>query len=432
MARKLGLWMSTALVVGNMIGSGVFLLPASLGAYGGVSLVGWLLTSVGAMALALTFARLSRLLPRAGGPYAYTRAGFGNFAGFAVAWGYWVSVCAGNAAIAVAFVGYLAFFWHPLATSAPLGAGAALTAIWSLTWVNSRGVRKAGSVQLITTILKLLPLIALGTMGLLLLNWDHFTPFNPSGQPLVVAVSATATLTLWAFLGVESATIPAGDVERPEWTIPRATVFGTGLAAVVYVLSTVGVMGILPPDRLVSSTAPFADAASAVWGSWAAGAVGAGAALSCFGALNGWILLQGQLPMAVAMDGLFPAVFGRISRRGTPVAGLTVSSLLVTLIVLTNYTKGLVDTFTFVILLATVTVLVPYVFSSLYLVMLSLRASPTANATAAVAGLALLYSVWAIAGSGRDAVFWGFLLLLAGVPVFAWIRRDRNRTGAPT
>jgi APA family basic amino acid/polyamine antiporter len=200
----------------------------------------------------------------------------------------------------------------------------------------------------------------------------------------------------------------------------------------VYVLSTVGVMGILPPDRLVSSTAPFADAASAVWGPWAAGAIGAGAALSCFGALNGWILLQGQLPMAVAMDGLFPAVFGRISRRGTPVAGLALSSLLVTLIVLTNYTKGLVDTFTFVILLATVTVLVPYVFSSLYLVMLSLRASPTAKATLAVAGLALLYSVWAIAGSGRDAVFWGFLLLLAGVPVFAWIRRDRNRTGAPT
>ena len=420
--------MATALVVGNMIGSGVFLLPASLGAFGGVSVLGWLFTSVGAMVLALTFARLSRLMPKAGGPYAYTRAGFGDFAAFLVAWGYWISVCAGNAAIAVALVGYLAFFWRPLAENPAMAAAAAVGSIWILTWVNARGVRQAGGVQLVTTILKLVPLIAIGTVGLLYLDFDNFTPFNTSGQSTISAITATAALTLWAFLGVESATIPAGDVEQPERTIPRATVIGTVVAAFVYISGTVAVMGILPPSVLTDSTAPFADAASSVWGPWAAGAIAAGAAFSCFGALNGWIMLQGQLPLAVAMDGLFPAVFGRVSKQGTPVAGLVLSSALVTLIVFTNYTKGLVGAFTFIILLATVTVLVPYVFSSMALVLASLRSSSTGGAKRITApvilgSLAFLYSLWAVAGSGRDAVFWGFILLLAGLPAYVWIVR---------
>jgi APA family basic amino acid/polyamine antiporter len=430
--KKLGLWMATALVVGNMIGSGVFLLPASLGAYGAISLVGWLFTSAGAVLLAVAFARLARMMPRAGGPYAYTRAGFGEFAGFLVAWGYWISICAGNAAIAVGMVGYLGFFWRPFATSLALGAATALGAIWLLTWVNARGVREAGSVQLVTTALKLLPLVAVGIIGLAFVHWDNFTPFNSSGHSTLSAVSATAALTLWAFLGLESATIPAGEVERPERTIPRATLLGTVLAAAVYILGTVAVMGVIPPATLATSTAPFADAASAMWGSWAAHVVAAGAAISCFGALNGWILLQGQLPLAAAVDGVLPPVFGRLSARGMPVASLVISSVLVTAIVGMNFTKGLVAEFTFIILLATLTTLVPYVFSTGALVLRHVKErrqlSGTQLASAlAVALLAFLYSVWAIVGSGADTVFWGCVLLLAGVPVYTWVRRARAR-----
>ncbi len=424
--------MATALVVGNMIGSGVFLLPASLGPYGGISLIGWLFTSTGAVLLAIAFARLARMIPRAGGPYAYTRAGFGEFAGFLVAWGYWISTCVGNAAIAVGMVGYLGFFWRPLATSPALGAAAALAAIWLLTWVNARGVREAGGVQLVTTVLKLLPLVAVGTIGLAFIHWDNFTPFNPSGRSTLSAVSATAALTLWAFLGLESATIPAGEVERPERTIPRATLLGTVLAAAVYILGTVAVMGVIPSATLATSTAPFADAASSMWGPWAAHAVAAGAAISCFGALNGWILLQGQLPLAAAVDGVLPPVLGRRSARGTPVASLVISSVLVTLIVGMNFTKGLVAEFTFIILLATLTTLVPYAFSTAALALMHFRErkrlsrAQLANALA-VALLALLYSVWAIVGSGGDTVFWGCVLLLAGVPVYAGVRRGRSR-----
>jgi APA family basic amino acid/polyamine antiporter len=421
------MWTATALVVGNMIGSGVFLLPASLGRFGAVSLVGWLFTVAGATVLALTFARLSRMVPRPGGIYAYARIGLGDLPGFLVAWGYWISICAGNAAIVTALVSYGGFFWTPLATEPLLGAATAVAVIWFLTWINARGVREAGVMQLVTTLLKLAPLVVIATAGLLYLDPTNFTPFNTSELSTSGAVAATATLTLWAFLGLESATVPAGHVDRPARTIPRATMLGTGLAAVVYVLGTVAVMGVIPPDRLASSTAPFADAASHMWGAWTARVVAAGAVISCFGALNGWILLQGQLPMAAAMDGLMPRLFARRSPRGTPVPALVVSSILVTAIVATNYTKGLVSAFTFVILLATLSTLLPYAFSSLSLIRLMLRQrhrNPRELGTGlATAALALLYSGWAIVGAGRDAVFWGLLLLIAGMPVYVVVTR---------
>ena len=429
--RKLGLWMTTALVVGNMVGSGVFLLPASLGAYGPISLVGWLFTSGGAVLLALTFARLARKIPRAGGPYAYIRVTFGEFPAFLVAWGYWLSICAGNAALAVAMASYLGFFWPSLTTSPAMGAAVAIAGIWLLTWVNARGVRVAGGVQLATTIVKLVPLVAIGTLGLAFLQWDHFTPFNTSGRPTFSAVTATAALTLWAFTGLESATVPAENVERPERTIPRATLLGTVLSAVVYILGTVATMGVLSPATLAHSAAPFADAASVMWGPWAASAVAAGAVVSCFGALNGWTLLAGQLPLAAAADGVLPRIFARVSARGTPVTGLVISSVLVTLVVATNYTEGLVNGFTFIILLSTLTTLLPYAFSSLALAVDYVRGRGPSRgrsiaAPIAVALLAFLYSAWAIVGTGVETILWGCVLLIAGVPIYVGLARRRR------
>jgi APA family basic amino acid/polyamine antiporter len=420
-----------------MVGSGVFLLPAALGAYGGVSLLGWLLTSLGAAVCALTFARLAHRMPRAGGPYAYTRAAFGEFPAFLVAWGYWLSICAGNAAIAVAMVGYLGFFAPALAASPVLAALTALAAIWLLTAVNARSVRDAGGLQLVTTILKLLPLLAVGTLGLAFAHWENFAPFNVSGRSTLGAVSATAALTLWAFLGLESATIPANEIERPERTIPRATLLGTAAAAVVYILGTVGVMGVMPPAALAHSTAPFADAAGLMWGPWAAYVVAAGTVIACFGALNGWILLQGQLPLAAAVDGLLPGVFRRVSRRGTPVAGLLISSALVTVFVGANYTRGLVAEFTFVILVSTLATLVPYLFSSLALVRWE-AVSRQPSAVNAAAGrwragvvlvplLAFGYSLWAVVGTGGETILWGLALFAAGVPAYVWLRRRSPR-----
>lgn len=435
--RKMGIWMALALVMGNMIGSGVFLLPASLGPYGGLSVVGWLFSSAGALLLALVFARLSRLVPRAGGPYAYSRAGFGDFAGFLVAWGYWVSIWAANAAIAVAFVSYLSFFVPAVQESPRLAAAIAVGAIWSLTWVNAMGVRQAGSVQVATTVLKIAPLLLVGTLGLLYLEPENFRPFNPSGHSTLSAVGATAALTLWAFLGFESATVPAEEVRDPGRTIPRATVLGTLLTALVYIAGTVAVMGIIPPGRLATSNAPFADAARAVWGDWTGALVAGGAMISCFGALNGWILLQGRIPFAAARDGVFPAIFARLSHRGTPVMGLVFSSGLVTVLLAMNYTAGLVEQFTFIILLATLTALFPYALCTMAELMIFVRERDRFRGerlagAAIIAILAFLFALWAIAGAGRDVVYWGFLLLLFGVPMYVWVvwRRARGLPGA--
>ena len=425
----LGLLACTSLVVGNMIGSGIFLLPSSLAPYGGISILGWAFTTLGAVCLALVFARLASLVPKAGGPYIYTRAGFGDFAGFWVAWGYWVSTWAGNAAIAVAMVSYLRIFVPVLERSTFLACAAAAAAVWILTWVNCRGIRAAGWVQVATTVLKLIPLLSIALVGIFWMEVGHFIPFNRTGGSGFSAVSAAAALTLWSFLGLEAATIPADGVENPGRTIPRATVAGTLLVAVVYILGTVAVMGAIPPETLARSGAPFADAARAMWGDWAYYFVGFGAVVSTFGALNGWILVQGHLPMAAARDRLFPLRFGRLSKAGVPAFGLVVSSLLITTLLAFNYSgsRGLAGIFNFVILISTLAVLVPYAFCAMAELMIYIQDRPRFRGerlagSATIAVIAFAYALWAIYGSGAETVLYGFLLLLGGIPVYVWLR----------
>jgi APA family basic amino acid/polyamine antiporter len=419
--------MAVALVMGNMIGSGIFLLPASLAPYGGLSLVGWLASTAGALLFALVFARLSRFDPAAGGPYAYTRRAFGDLAGFLVGWGYWIAIWTGLGALAVALVGYLTPFFPSLGERPGRAALAALGLIWTLVAVNVAGVRTGGWVQVITTAMKLVPLAAVGLLGFLQFDADHFAIARTDVRSLVTGVPAVAALTLWAFLGLESATVPAGSIENPDRTIPRATLLGTALVALIYITSTMAVMSLLEPSELGQSAAPFADAARRVGGEWAARAVAAGAAISCFGALNGWTLLVGQLPLAVARDGLFPGVFARTSSRDTPAAGLVIAGVLTTGLVCLNYTRGLVDLFTFFILLATLNTLIPFAFSSLAVFMLrdSGRGMDLPAGASVTAALAFAYSLWAMGGAGQETVYWGFLLLILGLPVYVFMIRPR-------
>ena len=262
--KALGFWSATSMVAGNMIGSGMFLLPAALATFGGISIIGWIFSAVGSIFLALVFAGLARQIRGSGGPYLYTQAGFGDAPGFLVAWGYWISIIATNAAIAIALVSYLSAFWPTIASQNLLSTVVTLVFVWSLVIVNVRGVRLAGRVQLGTTILKILPLIAVGAFGLFSLDPSNFQPFNLSNQSNFSALTATASLTMWAFLGMESANIPAAEVENATSTVPRAAVAGTCIAALVYIPSTVAVMGLISPDQLVLSNAPFAEAAASL------------------------------------------------------------------------------------------------------------------------------------------------------------------------
>ncbi|KAF1052653.1 MAG: Arginine/agmatine antiporter [Stenotrophomonas maltophilia] len=430
---SMGFWSCTALVIGNMIGSGVFLLPSSLAAFGGLSLYGWLVSTTGAVLLAFTFARLARFNPGAGGPYAYTRAGFGSFAGYLCAWTYWKAAWIGNAAIAVTLVGYLRVFIPALADPV-LMVGTAIAAIWLCTLINLRGIAAFAVVQNCLTVLKLVPLLLVGVLG-----WMHFNPAYLAIPPreslpnmgYAQAIATTAALTLWSFIGLESATVPADDVRDPKRTIPRATLFGTLAAAAVYILSITAVQGLLPPETLARSTSPFADAAHVLLGDWGYYLVAGGAVIACLGALNGWVLLQGQIPVAPARDGLFPESLGKLNRHGAPANGLWASGLLVTVLVMVDGRGDLVDVFNVIILLGTMTGVVPYAFCTAALLQLlavqTEKFSPRSRPQLlAVGSLGFIYSMWALYGTGEQAIFWGFLVLMAGIPLYTW-RQWRNR-----
>ncbi|MFN7261605.1 MAG: amino acid permease [Cyclobacteriaceae bacterium] len=422
--KKIGIWTSTSLVMGNMIASALFMLPATLSTYGSISLIGWVVSGLGAICLALVFSWLSQLMPVAnGGPYAYTREGLGDFAAFLVAWGYWLSIWSTNAAIAVAFLSYLTVFFPALGINSMFAVGVGLSAIWFLTWINTRGIRDAGAVQVITTILKIAPLLLVTIGGLFYIHTENYFPFNSSGTSDINAITTTATLTLFAFLGLECATIPSGQVENPEKTVPRATLYGTLAVTLLYILGTVVIMGVLSPTTLQTSKAPFADAAASMWGEWARYLVAGGAVMSTFGALNGWILMQGQIPAAAAVDKLFPSVLKTENKFGSPYISIIAGSVFVSFLLLMNFSRSLADTYQFIILLSTMTVLVPYLFSAVSFAILAVRTKQLKWNSATKLTIALLafgYSMWAVGGSGQETVYWGFLLLMAGVPLYGW------------
>lgn len=431
--RALGLTACTALVVGNMIGSGIFLLPASLATIGPIALGGWLLTSAGALILAMVFGRLARVVHKTGGPYAYTQEGYGEFAGFLIAWGYWIALWTGNAGVAVALAGYVGFLFPVVAESPSYSLAVALGSIWLLTLVNIRGVKEAGAVQVITTVLKLLPLLLIGTLGLFWIDTANYSPLNVSGQSDIAAISAAAALTLWAYLGLESATVPAGEVTEPEKTIPRATILGVLIAALVYISVTTVAIGVLPSATLAASTAPLADVAAHMWGSGWGVLIAIGAVIATFGTLNGFTLLTGQVPYGAALDRVFPAKLGQLSRFGTPANALVFSNLLASILVIMNFSQGLVGAFNSIILLAVMSSLLPYALCSFAELMIRLKGKEGLKGAALLkisllGSLGFIYSGWALYGSGAETVFLGTLLIVAAIPLHVWMKWKNAKT----
>jgi len=425
----LGFWMCVALVVGNTIGSGVFLLPASLAPYGLNSTIAWAFTAAGAIALAIVFARLSRAYPKAGGPYAYVNVAFGPLIAFIVAWGYWISICVGNVTIVTGVVSYLSPLQPWIHDQPGASVAVSLFLVWLLTLVNWFGIKTSGWVQSVTTVLKILPLFAVAALGFTTVRAPDVA--SAAKIPLSVGgVTAAATLTLWALLGLESATIPADKVANPSRTIPLATLVGTVATALICVIACTTVLLLVPPATLAESNAPFVDLTSRYWGPDVGKLVAVLAAVSAFGALNGWILLQGELPRAMAANGVFPRIFARESVHQTPTFGLCFGSAVATFLVLANYQRSMVGIFTFMALISTTACLVMYALCSAALLRLQwtqqLGPARTGSIPLAIVGIAATaYSLWAIVGAGAEAVLWGAALLLAGVPLYYWFRSSR-------
>lgn len=424
--KSLGVSACIAIVVGNMVGSGFYLSPAAVAPYGNLAIIAWVVMGFGAVCLGLTFAKLARLAPATGGPYAYTRMAYGDFAGFLIAWGYWISIWTSLPVIALAFAGAVMDLF-PALHNRPMAVILTLAAIWAVVFVNLRGVKAAGIFSEVTTYTKLVPFAAIALIGLFFIDTSHFSEFNPSGKSLLGASAALAPLTMFAFLGLESATVPAGDVRNPKRTIPLSTVLGIVIAALLYVLGTIAVMGLVPREQLVHSVAPFSDAARVLWGSWGATVISLAIILSAIGALNGWTLLMGQVPMAAAQDRLFPPLFGRLSPRGVPAFGIIVSAVFATLLVLSQVAgpPGFSEVYTLIVGLSTMAAVIPYAFCALATGLVAAYAAgggPVPRLTV-VEVIAFIFAVFTLYGCGAQAVLFGLIMLVLGIPVYVWQRR---------
>ncbi|MGB0656270.1 MAG: amino acid permease [Flavobacteriaceae bacterium] len=417
--KKIGLHTSTAFIIGNMIGSGIFLLPSTLAALGGISFVGWACSTVGAFLIVLLFRGLSSHFPNTvGGPYAYTRTVLGEFFGFLVGWGYWISVWCTNAAIAVAFVGYLSVFIPQIADNEILSIAFGVGALWVFSFLNFRDIVFVGRIQKLTTVLKILPLLLIGFVGLFYVNWSLLDFENLSGETDFKAISQATTLTLFAYLGIESASITSHKIEKSEANVGRSGLIGFLLTAFIYILCSVVIFGLVNSAKLSQSTAPFADASATFLGGYAEQFVALVALIATLGALNGWILIQGQIAYALAKDGLFPAFFKKRNTAEVPYLGIVVSSLLATFLLIAKFSGSLVDVFSFMMNLSTLSALTPYFLSAVSLFIFIRRGKQPSKGMQIVAVLSGLFCLWMIYGVGIETVSLGVVLLLIGIFMF--------------
>lgn len=431
-AKELGFWMSTALVVGNIIGMGIFVLPASLAPYGFNALLGWGITVLGMAVLARVFARLVRTYPDADGPYAYIKATLGGPAAFLAIWCYWVSVWITNAALAIGVVGYLGAVVPPAKSLPP--ALLALGLLWLFVLVNMGGARAGGRVQVLTTVLKLMPMAAIVMVGawVLLTEPTAYTAHPPTTPITLQGLMAASTIALFAMLGVESATVPAGRVRDPGRTIPRATMAGTILTAVIYVLVSAVPLLLIPQDELAKSSAPFVDVLQRFTGEGSGRWLALFVVVSGLGALNGWTLLVGELTCSMARHGTLPGRLERLNSRGAPATALLLSGVLASAMVLMNYSKSLVEGFTFLTLVVTAANLPLYLFCAVGLAVLwRRRERPASNDMLVLGVLGTLYSVFAFVGLGREPFLWSLALAAAGLPIYVLMRARQGRMTSP-
>ena len=433
----LGLTSATGLVIGTVIGAGVFTMPAVLASAGTVSLAVLAVIAVGAMVLAVLFGQLTRRVPNSdGGLYAYARHEFGDFAGYLTGWCYWIQAWAGNAAIVASWV----FYVDALFGINPTGLenwGIALAGLWIPAAVNLGGIRQTAWLQNLTVVLKYLPLLFVAVVGWFFVTKANFGAFNASGGSLYSAIGIAAGVALFSFIGVETAAITAKRVKDPRRNVGRASLLGTGAAAVVYLAVSAAVMGLVSHHALVGNGAPFVNAFQAIFphGAWAGKLVAALAATSGFGALIGWTLVTAEVSRAPANDGLFPRQFGWTDRRGTAWFGVVTAAALPSLLMLWRYTasSGL-TVFTYLVDLTVVTVAIPYLFSACaQLTYLVSRRRPVngwllaRDLTITVA--AALFSLWVTFAAGYSAVYQAMVVVLAGIILYAFIRARREDTG---
>lgn len=418
-SQQVGVVAATLMVAGNMMGSGVFLLPASLSEAGGVAILGWLVTIIGAVALSIVYAKISSLDSSPGGSYAYARRAFGPVLGYQTNMLYWLGAWVGNVAMVVVGIGYLSYFFPSLTN--PLVSGlVGLAILWFFVGLNIIGPGLTTKVQSFTTVFALVPIVGVAVFGWFWFSADtYMAAWNVTGRSTVSAVQSVLNVTLWAFIGVETASVAAGVVRNPARNVPIATIGGVLVAAVCYVLSCTAIMGIIPNEELRNSASPFGDAVRIAIGDFGGSVVALCAAIGCLGSLGGWVLVAGQSAKAAADDTLFPPIFAKTNAHGTPVMGLLIVGVLMTILQLLTISPSATEQFNVVSSVTVLFTLVPYLYTCCALLLIGRgHFGEHTIGYKIIVVIAFIYSLWAVVGTNPTQVVWAFIVIMSTLALY--------------
>ena len=430
--KEISLFMATMLVCGNMIGSGVFMLPATLASVSGpgATILAWILTTVGSILIAISFANLGSKYPSTGGAYYYTKEAFGDFAGFLSAWLYWNGSWIGNAALLVAVTSYASAL-IPQLSNPIISLIFSSVVLWFFTFVNIAGVKKAGMIQAFVTVFKIGFFALFIIVAFLNFESSNIMPLFPEGKG-ISTISLAATSTLWAFIGMESSTVAAGEMKDPEKNVRKSTIYGLLIAAIIYLAISIGSMGAMNNAALSQSTAPLTDILTNALGNGIGKILTIAVVICIFGTIIGWLLSTARVSYAAGVDGIFPKFFGEVNEKtGTPVKSLVIGSVLINILLVMNYQKGMVNAFNFITILATLSYLPVYLLSISAEMMLQFKGEKEFNFKIFIKKsilplLGFIYVIWTIYGSGAETVMWGFILMLIGIPLYIYNHYKNN------
>jgi APA family basic amino acid/polyamine antiporter len=418
--RVIGFWRGWSIAVGCAIGSGIFMMPTMLAPYGLLGFGGWLVAGAGSILVALTMARLVKRIPKTGGPYVYVNEGLGDFSGFIIAWTYWVACVSAIAGISIAFVGYLGFFLPQIASSQIYALLASLMLIWIIVFLNIRSLENSSKFQLISTLLKLVPLMLIVLLGASNFDTSNLPELNPTNLHPISLIATVTTLVMWSFIGIETATVPADNVINPQETIPKVLIASVITILILYILVSVAIAALVPASELLDSSAPFALAASKILGVTGGAIISIGALISTLGSLNANTLTAGNLSLAAARDGLLPSKFVILTKNGTPIFTYLLTGVFVSILLMLNYTKGMVNAFVFMAMLSTLSTLIAYAFCAIaeFKFAKADAKSTQRNNALLLSCVTFLYAFFAIWGAGIEMIIYSLILILIGTPIY--------------
>lgn len=413
--REIGLISAIFLVLSNMLGSGVFLLPSVLAKIGGITIFGWFITMVGVIALALVFAKFSEIMPNGSGPYSYVRNSLGNFLGYQTNLSYSIAAWIGNISMLSVIVGYLTNIF-PIFENSLYAFIIQVSLIWTFIFLNIYGAKIVSIIQSSALLLAVSPMLIIITVGWFYFDFNLFMQsWNMSNQSPIQAINLSFNPIMWAFIGIESACVSANVIKNPKRNIPLATILGIFFATLLYVGTVTVIMGVVPNSELINSGSPFADAFEHMFGRKIGNFISIFAIINCLGALAGWTLVIGQTAKAASLDGLFPKIFSKVNGHGVPKNGLIIIAVIMSFISLLTISKNINQQFNQVVSISVILYLIPYVYCGFAMFLVSKD-----NLYKVFGLISALFCFWSIYNSGSSYLVMGFVFLLMSVLLYTF------------